>query len=380
MIQPYGASVKIKIVGAGIGGLTLAAALTRYCIDFEIHEAAGDLRTTGYGLILQRNALSALDWVGLGDLVRNRGNRIDHGWIRTPSGRTLSRIQAEAYAIHRGTLLERLAERIAESSLRVGSRVESPGKDCDFVVAADGVNSIFREMLVPHEAPPRDGGCTAWRGLVHKLDKTVAHDASTFTETWGDGTRYGVVPIDAGRVYWFAVAPIRPFGNAQEAYSFLMDTFSGWHAPIKMLLEQTDASDILETRLQDRLPIPRRHEDRIILLGDSAHPMTPNLGQSGCQAIEDAVVLASLFKQVQERSMPMDSVGRSFERLRRDRVHSIIERSFYLGRMANMTTPAAVWLRNLAIQMTPAYFQKKQMRDILTFVPPLPSKEYMQHS
>ncbi len=59
--SPYKIAMKIKIVGAGIGGLTLAAALTKYCIDFEIHEAAGDLRATGYGLILQRNALSALD-------------------------------------------------------------------------------------------------------------------------------------------------------------------------------------------------------------------------------------------------------------------------------------------------------------------------------
>ncbi|MGQ0557860.1 MAG: FAD-dependent monooxygenase [Nitrospiraceae bacterium] len=371
--------MKIKIVGAGVGGLTLAAALTRHRIDFEIHEAARNLRTTGYGLLLQRNALSALDWVGLGDLVRNRANRIEHGWIRTPSGRTLTHINIEAYAIHRGTLLERLAEHITGSSLRLGSRVESLDRDCDFVVAADGVNSIFRELLVPHEGPPRDGGCTAWRGLVHTVDKAVAHDAATFTETWGNGTRYGVVPIDAERVYWFAVAPIQPFGNSREIYSFLMDTFSNWHMPIKMLLEQSDASGILETRLQDRVPIPRWHEDRIILLGDSAHPMTPNLGQGGCQAIEDAVVLASLFKQVQERSMPMDSVGRSFERLRRARVHSIVERSFYLGRIANITNPAAVWLRNLAIQMTPAYFQKKQMRDILTFVPPLPSKEHMQH-
>ncbi len=179
----------------------------------------------------------------------------------------------------------------------------------------------------------------------------------------------------AGQVYWFAVAPIRPFGNPQESYSFLMETFSGWHAPIKMLLEQTEASVILETRLQDRLPIPRWHKDRIILLGDSAHPMTPNQGQGGCQAIEDAVVLAHLFKQVQEHTMPMDSVGRIFEQLRRDRVQSIVERSFYLGRMANMTNPAAVWFRNLAIQITPTSFQKKQMNDILTFVPPLSNKE-----
>lgn len=370
IIQCYVAPVKIKIVGAGIGGVTLAAALTRYCVDFEIHEASRDLRATGYGLILQHNALSALDWVGLGDVVRNCGNRIDHGWIRTPSGRTLSRINVEAYAIHRGTLLEQLAERIAESSFRVGSRVDSSGNDCDFVVAADGVNSIFRQMLVPHEAPPRDGRCTAWRGLVHRLDRAVTHDASTFTETWGNGTRYGIVPIDAGRMYWFAVAPIQPLGNFKHIYSFLMDTFSGWHAPIKMLLEQTDATSILETRLQDRLPIPRWHQERIILLGDSAHPMTPNLGQGGCQAIEDAVVLAYLFKQVQERSIPADEVGRSFERLRRDRVHSIVERSFYLGRIANVTNPAVVWFRNLTIQLTPISLQKRQLRDILTFVPP----------
>src|SRR5207247_936780 len=67
--------------------------------------------------------------------------------------------------------------------------------------------------------------------------------------------------------------------------------FAGWHAPIADVIAATAADEIVRTDIRDRDPIASWHSGRVVLLGDAAHPMTPNYGQGGCQAIEDAIVL-----------------------------------------------------------------------------------------
>jgi len=361
-------NIRVDIVGGGIGGTALGCALHRFGIDIRIFEQAPALQAVGYGLTLQRNALQALDTIGLRESILRRGSEIRRGSLRRPTGHVLTRMTLDLCAIHRATLLSALTESVPASRLHLGHRVESP-MDADFVVAADGFHSLFRRYIVANESPPRQGGYTAWRGLAPRSAAIgQALDLDTVSETWGRGTRFGIVPIDGGdSIYWFGVAPVEPLKNTHEAKAFLLATFRGWHTPIEMLLEATPAEAILESKIVDRTPISRWHAANVFLLGDAAHPMTPNLGQGGCQAIEDAIVLGYLFRAFCRGKILKEEIGPRYEEHRMSRVYDIVDRSFTFGRLARVSNPLVVGLRNLLFRIVPEGTQERQLARILTF-------------
>jgi 2-polyprenyl-6-methoxyphenol hydroxylase-like FAD-dependent oxidoreductase len=160
---------------------------------------------------------------------------------------------------------------------------------------------------------------------------------------------------------------VPPLHNQLEAHAYLRRTFQGWHQPIDALLETTEPSTILESRIVDRLPGARWHHGRLILLGDAAHPMTPNLGQGGCQAIEDAVVLAHLVRAAADGRLSLDAVGSRYESLRRARVQDIVDQSYAIGRLATHANPLIVAARDLLFRMMPARVQERRLERILTF-------------
>ena len=359
--------LRVDIIGGGIGGVTLAAALRHLGLDFRLFEQTSELKTVGYGLTLQKNALDALQTIGIADTVRRAGVAVREGRIRQPSGRVLASAPVDLCAIHRATLLSTLASHVPSELIALGRRVES-ATDADFVVAADGLNSTFRRSVVPGEGPVRDSGYTAWRGLARRtpeIDRFV--DAGVVSETWGRGTRFGIVPVDGDRIYWFAVAPVDPIRESTAERAYLLETFAEWHHPIRALIEQTAADLILESRIVDRLPIPRWHSGNLILLGDAAHPMTPNLGQGGCQAIEDAVVLAHLFQACQKSRLAAADVGDRYEQHRRARVYDVVAQSFALGRIARYSNPMIVAVRDTFFRMIPARVQQQRLMRIVTF-------------
>lgn len=359
--------MRIAIVGGGIGGVALAAALHRLELHCTLFEQAEALRAVGYGLTLQKNAIAALDTVGIGQRVRSHGVPIEHGQIRQPSGRLLASARVELCAIHRATLLAALAAEVPPDTVHLGTRLETL-PEADLVIAADGLHSVFRRHVVPAEPAARDSGYSAWRGLAMRSPSIdAAMRDGVVSEAWGPGTRFGIVPIDGDRVYWFAVAGVQPFHNQQEAHAFLRRTFAGWHQPVEALLEATDPSATLEARVVDRRPIARWHDGRLILLGDAAHPMTPNLGQGGCQAIEDAVVLAHLIRAAADGRLDLDEVGARYESLRRPRVQDIVDQSHAIGRLANHANPVIVAARDLLFRMMPARVQERRLERILTF-------------
>lgn len=361
-------TLRVDIAGGGIGGIALAAVLQQLGgTDVRVFEQAPELKAVGYGLTLQKNALDALDMVGLGRRVRQQGEAIGVGQIRQPSGRVLTAAPVHLCAVHRATLLSTLAESVPSAAIHLGQRLDA-ATDATFVVAADGFHSTFRRQVVPGEGDPRDSGYTAWRGLASRtpeVERGLA--AGTVSETWGRGTRFGVVPVDGGRVYWFAVASIEPLRNPELAWRFLHDTFRNWHQPIGALLDLTPPETILESRIVDRRPIPTWHAGRVILLGDAAHPMTPNLGQGGCQAIEDAVVLGHLLRQCREGRITEDDVAPRYEARRRTRAYDIASQSFELGRLASAANPVVVALRDLAVRLMPARVQERRLTSVLTF-------------
>ena len=185
------------------------------------------------------------------------------------------------------------------------------------------------------------------------------------SESWGRGERFGIVEIGSDQIYWFAVANAPRGGRDEDVTRELLARFGGWHSPIATLIERTPAAAIVRTDISDRRPVSRWHEQRVVLLGDAAHPMTPNLGQGAGQAIEDAAVLDRCLATTDT----IDAALRRYETLRVTRANSIVRGSRTLGAVGQLQHPIAVWMRNTVLRLTPASVGLNQARKLMRFSP-----------
>jgi 2-polyprenyl-6-methoxyphenol hydroxylase-like FAD-dependent oxidoreductase len=181
------------------------------------------------------------------------------------------------------------------------------------------------------------------------------------TESWGRGERFGIVNIGSGEIYWFAVANAEAGGTDADVREELLARFGGWHEPVAAIVRATPAARILRTDISDRDPIDCWHRGPVVLLGDAAHPMTPNLGQGAGQAIEDAVVL----DQCLSAGPTIDAAVRRYEVRRVSRANRLVLASRRFGAIAQWQNPAAVWLRDTGMRLTPASVAISQARRIM---------------
>ncbi|MEU7942322.1 FAD-dependent monooxygenase [Microbispora bryophytorum] len=357
------------VVGAGIGGLTAALALAHKGWEVTVLERAASVEPVGAGLAVAPNALRALDVIGAGDDVRKLSAIQGRGGVRLPDGRWLARTTAEDAAarygdpivlLTRAALVGILAGRLPQGALRVNSRVESvdpaTGRvtvagatetiEADLVVAADGIRSRTRSALFPGHPAPVYTGVTSWRAIVPLPGVTGASETVPASETWGRGLVFGVMPLAGGQVYCYATAAVPAGLRAADERDELLRLFGRWHDPIPALLDAADPAAVLRHDIHSLdTPLPAFHAGRVALLGDAAHPMTPNLGQGACQAMEDAVVLA-------ERVSPGDlAAGLGvYSRERLARTTPIVRRSRSIGRLTRWRNPLAVALRDGAMR------------------------------
>lgn len=372
------------VIGGGIGGLTAAVALDRRGWAVTVLErtttgepgtASGPPVRSGAGIALAPNAQRALDTLGAGDAVRALGAWQTTGEIRLPGGHRLARTDQAAavrrfggpvVVAHRAEVTALLAARLPDGALRTGvtaalvdagdpgaedrpARVRVTGTGdgtadageeltADLVVAADGIHSAVRRALFPGHPAPRYAGVTAWRLVVPAPDGL--HEAH---ETWGPGSLWGTVPLSGGRIYAYATAAVPPGGRAaDDERAELLRRFGNWHQPVPALLAAADPATVLRNDVYTAAaPPPAFHRGRVALLGDAVHPMTPNLGQGGCQAIEDAVVLAHLAVPEADQAAALAA----YTRQRLPHTMDVVRRAERIGRLCTWRSGPACALR-----------------------------------
>lgn len=429
--------MRIAIVGAGIGGLSAAVGLQRAGAEVTVFERAPELRAGGSGLSLFANGLAALECLGLREAfeaVTDRGVEGFTAGQRRADGRWIARVpndSVEALRIVERTDFHRLlisalrpntirtdAEVIAASTdgtLTLASPPagtvdpvdeaqvrRSAGESFDLVIGADGLHSRIRSCVAGETVSPRYAGYSAWRGIT-SVPVDLSGEAG---ESLGPGRRFGIAPLADGRVYWFAVANMPEDAVFADEKSTVEQMFAGWHSPIAELIAATDAEAVPRTPIADlSRPLPHFHRGRVVLLGDAAHAMTPNLGQGGGQALEDAATLTARLAPLltrggesgpprpgrshdgvtqaggrsdsltaDERSPHLRAVLRRYEALRRPRTQSIARKSRILGRVFQIESPLLAGFRNALISAVPSRFIAAQVASVQKWSPPTPRR------
>jgi 2-polyprenyl-6-methoxyphenol hydroxylase-like FAD-dependent oxidoreductase len=369
--------IPVLILGAGIGGLTCAIALHQRGIRAEIVEQAPELREVGAGIWLPTNAMTVLDRLGLAGELATAGialerieladgvrllQAIDLGPVRARHGHT-------TISILRRALQAVLAGAIEPDTLRLGARVERVEADgrvhlaggevleSEVVIGADGIHSVAR-AAVCGEVTLRYSGQTCYRGVA-----PIALDDVTrriCREVYGPGgeARIGYSAVGADQVYWFL--PVRaPRGERDETpvKPRLEAIAAGFPAPIPAIVAATPAEAISRLDLCDLETPARWHAGHVVLLGDAAHAMTPNLGQGGAQAIEDGFVLAACLA---DHATP-EAAFAAYQEHRRPRVRRIAKLAWRIGRMAHASSGVARGLRNLAMRAVPGAIARRQL-------------------
>jgi 2-polyprenyl-6-methoxyphenol hydroxylase-like FAD-dependent oxidoreductase len=378
--------MRVAVIGAGIGGLAVAAGLQRAGAEVVVYERAPEIRAVGAGLSLFGNGFTALDALGLGEQIRALGGTglTLRAGQRDPGGRWLSRTPPDAVAqlavVHRADLHAVLLDALAPGTLRCGVQVDAVSDDgtsltsasgvdrFDLIVAADGIRSRVRAGW-PTDPGVRYAGYTAWRGVtVGPVDLLGAAG-----ETWGRGRRFGIAPLQDGRVYWFAVASMPAGTVIGDEYAAVSTLFAGWHAPIGELLAATDPAAVFRLDINELAgSLPNFRRGRCVLLGDAAHAMTPDLGQGGNQALVDAATLVRLIGDAAAAPPGpwIDPVLTEYDRLRRPRTQLLAKQARLVGRVGQTRGVVAVRLRDIAVRLLPDAMLGRQLRDVQAWQPP----------
>ncbi|MDB5313302.1 MAG: Zeaxanthin epoxidase [Gemmataceae bacterium] len=354
------------VIGGGIGGLAVGLALKQTGWDVSVFERAPALCEVGAGLTLWTNAVKVLRKLGTGEAVAARSHPIRQSELRSWRGKLLTqtdlgllgdRLGAPSVGIHRADLQSLLAEALGRDHLQLAAECVGFSQDAtgatarfadgrqergDVLVAADGIKSAVRKQLLGDE-PLRYAGYTAWRG-VGLIDRPEVPLGVTVL-AMGRGSQTGMLPIGGGRTYWFATANV-PAGQTDPPgghRAALLSRFKDWYAPIPAVIEATPEEAILRNDIHDRPPVKTWGDERVTLLGDAAHPTTPNMGQGACQAIESALVLAKCLAGATD----LPAALRVYEQARYERTALITNRSWTLGKVFGYEWGWACGLRNL---------------------------------
>jgi salicylate hydroxylase/6-hydroxynicotinate 3-monooxygenase len=320
-------SLSIGIIGAGIGGLAVAAALRQVGFEPTIFEQAKAFARIGAGIQQSPNALKVHRGLGIEDRLRQTSfcpatslNRdAVTGAVTTdhPLGETIEKKYGAPYlTLHRGDLHAALLDLVPMDSIVRGKKLtglkeegervqltfaDGSAAEVDALIGADGVHSIARDYVVGPTAT-RFTGRLAYRTTFPASRLSVDIGPSR-TKWWGRDRHIVIYFITAARdeLYFVTSQPESAEWMSKESWSTkgdlkeLQAAFSDFHPDVRAVLAA--APEVHKWGIFERDPLPTWSRGRVVLLGDACHPMTPYMASGASMALEDSVVLARVFAE-----------------------------------------------------------------------------------
>jgi 2-polyprenyl-6-methoxyphenol hydroxylase-like FAD-dependent oxidoreductase len=229
----------------------------------------------------------------------------------------------------------------------------------DMLVGADGIRSTIWRLLLG-AGRIRYSGFTAWRGVTFFPHQELPSAGGN--EWWGAGSIFGAAPMSRGRVYWYGEAR-RPEGEAalvnHKADS--LKYFGGCESTIEAIVASTDSDAVVRHDGCDVEPLARWNSGYVTLLGDAAHPVRANLGQGGCQAIEDAVFLAACVARTNDPTQAL----RRYAAGRRARAEYVARLSWLMSLVEHTQNRSLRTLRDTLMRVLPTSLMLRSMDGLL---------------
>jgi 2-polyprenyl-6-methoxyphenol hydroxylase-like FAD-dependent oxidoreductase len=373
--------IKTLIVGGGIAGLTTAIALKRKGFEVKVVKATDVIKPVGAGLSLAANAMKALKHIGISNAIIKEGRELTSFSLYDANGKLLKKANTDPanskhgisnFTIHRADLHRVLLSFLNNEEVILSKRTKSIQKlndlyqitfedntilSCEQLIIAEGIHSPLRKFFLK-DAKLRYSGYTCWRGIA---DASTLNLSET-SETWGKDGRFGIVPLANQKIYWYACKNAPNLASKLKDFSLaeIQVNFKNFHKNVQLVLQNTKAEDVIWSDISDLNPIKQYAFENAVLIGDSAHATTPNMGQGACMAIEDAAILA----ECMAKKSSFNEAIRLFESVRLKRTHDIVNASWKLGKIAQWENGISIKLRNLAFLIMPQSSYQKQLESI----------------
>lgn len=341
--------MQIAIIGAGMGGLTTGIALKKFGHRVTIYEQAEQILPVGAAISLWSNGVKCLNYLGLTEQVAKLGGQMnDLAYIDGLNGEVMTQfslaplieeVGQRPYPVSRAELQNMLMDAFGRQDIQLGKRmvsIEDKGQHVEIgfqdgstasaalLIGADGTHSMTRQYVLGKQVERRYAGYVNWNGLVEiSEDLAPAQQWTTFV---GEGKRASLMPVAEHRFYFFFDVPL-PAGleNQRSEYKILLKQyFSGWCSQVQRLIDSIDEQKTNRVEIHDIEPFTQFYKGRVVILGDAAHSTTPDIGQGGCQAMEDAVYLA---RALQINTLGLEDALKRYQNKRNERANELLLRA-----------------------------------------------------
>lgn len=350
----------IAIIGGGIAGLTLSLFLQNKDFYIEIYEKRESVAELGVSITLFPNALRVYKELGIYEEILKKGRALERAYLKSDNGRVLKQthqkteipvvciLRSDLHSILLNHLKSNLNLNCELTFLKiVNNKVEctfSNRKQIEFdaVIGTDGLHSNIRKYVIDDE-PPTYLGYTMWRGVCNNK-----FNIYTGGETLGKGKRFGIVPLDNGKISWWAAQNEKnQKDSTNHLKAKLLNDFKDFHQPISDIINSTE--NIIVSPIYDRNIKKGWFRNNIVLLGDSAHPTSPNLGQGACTAIEGAYILA---QSILSKGLN-DEAYKQYEQYQFPRAEFIVNMSRRIGNSRQTENKIKLFLQKFFISCLP---------------------------
>ncbi|WP_194910005.1 FAD-dependent monooxygenase [Catenulispora rubra] len=349
---------RVLIVGAGIAGMAAAISLRRVGADVDLIDVDPDWKVSGAGLTITGPTLRAFGQLGVYDEVAAQGYVGEGIRVCGVDGEPLRDVPTAmppgsgvcgSGGIARPVLHGILSARVLAAGVkpRLGVAVERLDQDQDgvdvtfddgstgryaMVVGADGISSRTRAQILPDAPGPAYTGQSVFRIIVAR--PAWVHQRHYFL---GGVAKVGWTPISDTQMYLFAVERTpRRMREPAELRRGLVDLLTPYGGQVRRIRESIDEGTAIVYRPLESFHLPSPwHVGRVIVIGDAAHPTTPQLASGAGMAVEDALVLAEEFAA---RDSVAD-VFAAFTARRGERCRFVVESSIEIGRLEQEQAP-----------------------------------------